>query len=242
MATELPIEYMSRVAGADFTTGQYTLVNVNASGKVVAAGLGANALGVITNSPAVNQTAQIMVLGECLVYYGNNVNAGQNLQSDASAHAIPQTGTGAVVAMALESGAAGELHTVLLSCKSSLGSNNLHEISIPVKLANLASGGYILNAYKPGYAGVIKQITYVAGTPATTAAKLATLQPEITGVATTGGAVALTTVGCGTEGALVNGSAITALNTFGATDTISIQASAVTAFDEGDGVILLQLG
>jgi hypothetical protein len=77
--------------------------------------------------------------------------------------------------------------------------------------------------------------------PATTGAKAATFTPAIGGSATTGGALALTSANCTPVGAGVNGSAITAANTFTATDEITVAASLVTAFVEGQGVIYLTL-
>jgi hypothetical protein len=119
MATELPIEYMSRVAGADFTHDQYTYVTVDASGHVIPATLGANAIGVIVNTPGIGQTAQVMILGECMVYYGASVTAGQSVECDATGRAITAT-AGFVLGIALESGGVGELHTVLLSARGLL--------------------------------------------------------------------------------------------------------------------------
>ncbi len=77
-------------------------------------------------------------------------------------------------------------------------------------------------------------VGFRVGTPATTAAKLATLTTQINGVALTGGVIALTSANCTPSGALVAGSAITAKN-LGANTTLEIAVSAVTAFVEGDG-------
>ena len=44
---------------------------------------------------------------------------------------------------------------------------------------------------------------------------------------------------CAVNGAVINGTAVTAGNVFGATDSISIEASGVTAFAEGEGVLLI---
>jgi hypothetical protein len=71
---------------------------------------------------------------------------------------------------------------------------------------------------------------------------LASLNLEINAVNLTGGVISLTSANCTPLGAVIAGTAITANNTFGATDTISVEASSVTAFVEGEGVLLLTLG
>lgn len=74
-------------------------------------------------------------------------------------------------------------------------------------------------------------------TPATTAAKLASLQARINGVACTGGLVALTSANATPTNTLVAGSTITALNTGTAGQTVEALVSSVTAFVEGDGQV-----
>jgi hypothetical protein len=73
--------------------------------------------------------------------------------------------------------------------------------------------------------------------PATspTRPSLATLTVGISGVAVTGGVMALTTANQNTIGGTVAASAITALNLGAAGSTLEVTASAVTAFVEGDG-------
>ncbi len=119
-------------------------------------------------------------------------------------------------------------------------------LSIPVTLAEIAAGN-LVQPFVPGFEGHILAAQFVVTTPATTAAKAATLQPQITpsgGAAanTTGGAIGLTTANCGALGDVVAGSAITGANAFGAKDSIGVVASGVTAFAEGAGVLLLTLG
>lgn len=99
----------------------------------------------------------------------------------------------------------------------------------------------ILTSWVPGYKFKILALDFFVDKPATTAAKLATVSPKITGVAVTGGAVALTSANCTPAGVKVAGSAVTALNTGSATDSISLTGSAVTAFVEGNGWFVLSL-
>lgn len=94
----------------------------------------------------------------------------------------------------------------------------------------------------PGFAGRIKSIQFMVTTAVTTGAKLASLTPKIATVAVTGGVLALTSANCTPIGAEVDGAAITALNAFTAVQQISVDVSAVTAFVEGAGQIVVVLG
>ena len=95
--------------------------------------------------------------------------------------------------------------------------------------------------FTPGFAGTITGISFSVTDPVTTGAKLGTFTPAIAAVSTTGGAVALTSANCTPVGAAVAGSAITAANTFTAAQEVTIVASAVTAFIEGQGVFYVTL-
>ncbi len=113
-------------------------------------------------------------------------------------------------------------------------------VSIPVTLSKLANGA-VMGRFTPGFTGSIERFSFSVTDPATTAAKAATVTPKIAGVATTGGALALTSANCTPIGAKVDASAITAANAFGPTDEITLEASSVTAFVEGAGVFYLAL-
>lgn len=114
-------------------------------------------------------------------------------------------------------------------------------VSIPVDLASIVGAGDVVTTYTPGFAGRIEKIEFIVTKPATTEAKAATLNAEIGTTNLTGGAVALTSANCTPLGARVAGSAVTAANYFGPTDTISIESASVTAFAEGQGVLLLTI-
>ena len=117
---------------------------------------------------------------------------------------------------------------------------NVQIVTIPVVLSK-HSNGSIAARFTPGYAGRIKKISSFVTDPVLTAAKLATFTAAIATVATTGGALALTSANATPVGAKVDGSALTAGMDFGATDEITIAASAVTAFVEGQVTIVLTL-
>jgi hypothetical protein len=113
-------------------------------------------------------------------------------------------------------------------------------ISIPVTLASIATGA--IAKFTPGFAGRIKSLTYVPSVPSSTAAKAATITPEIASTPLTGGVLALTTANTNTLATNVAGTAVTALNTFTAAQEIELVASAVTTFVEGSGSIQIVLG
>jgi hypothetical protein len=112
--------------------------------------------------------------------------------------------------------------------------------SIPIVLSKHANGS-IAARFTPGFAGRIKKLSAYVIDPVTTGAKLGTFTPAIGGVATTGGALALTSANCTPVGAKVDGSAVTAGYDFADTDEITLVASAVTAFVEGQVVAELYL-
>lgn len=77
--------------------------------------------------------------------------------------------------------------------------------------------------------------------PVTTGAKAATLTAQINGVSTTGGVISATSAGQTPTNTRQDGTTITALNTGTADQVVSVLASAVTAFSEGDGYIEFDL-
>ena len=100
--------------------------------------------------------------------------------------------------------------------------------------------GYVRH-FRPGVDGVIEDFCFITNVPATTAAKLATFNLEINATNVTGGLIALTTVAANTMGKVAQGTDITALNTIKRSDALSIEASAVTAFAEGQGTFFVRI-
>lgn len=114
-------------------------------------------------------------------------------------------------------------------------------VAIPVSLASIAGAGDVLTTYTPGFRFKVLSMDFAVEVVASTPGKAATLNAEIGTTNLTGGAIALTTANCTPLGAIIAGSAITANNVGGATDTLSIEAASVTAFGEGSGYILLRI-
>lgn len=108
-------------------------------------------------------------------------------------------------------------------------------------LAEIAASGDLLTNYVPGYAFKILSVDARVLKPATTAAKLASLNLEIGTTDLTGGVVALTSANATPAGVAVAGTAITAGNVGTASDSFSIEASGVTAFVEGSIQLLVEI-
>jgi len=117
----------------------------------------------------------------------------------------------------------------------------IHTIAINLPLVGITGNVDVITAYTPGYRFKILSVSFAVTKVVTTAAKAATLNLEIGTTDLTGGVIALTSANCTPLGALVAGTAITANNVGTSSDTISLEASSVTAFAEGDGTLLIRI-
>lgn len=241
MSYEIPTEKLTLIAGADLSAKKYYAVKINSDGHIVLAGSGENAVGILQDKPASGYAGAVMTLGVTLAMYGGDVTAGQNLTPDAAGKLVTAGVSDAVIAVALESGADTDIKSVLLITRTSSGANTNSVVAIPIKLSKVADGDVLTN-WTPGFGGTIVKVAFAVTDPVTTADKGAALNLEINAVNVTGGGITLTSANCTPLGAVINGAAITGNNTFGAADTISVEASATTAFIEGEGVLLITLG
>lgn len=161
---------------------------------------------------------------------------------------VADGGTGATTA----SGARTNLNGADISAVASITDNStgsagstiaagtdVQTIPIFVNLAQITATT-IFN-YTPGFRFKILAISFSAEIAVTTAAKAATITPAVNGSGITGGALALTSANCTPKGTNIAGSTVTAGNTGTAAQTLSLVASAVTAFSEGTGWILLRV-
>jgi hypothetical protein len=242
MAVELPLLPWTLTAGEDLTGAQFRFVTLDtvADETVYQAGAGEPAVGVLQNNPDITEDCNVMTLGVSKVLVGTTVTAGEAVSSDANGKARPATGSDSILGYTLHAANAGEYASILLAARGGQGAVSSGSIvSIPVQLSTIAAT--TVNAFTPGFAGTITAVQFVNTVAATTAAKAATLGLKIGSTAVTGGAVALTSANQTPLGNVVAGSAVTALNTFTSTDTISVVGSGITAFVEGAGVLLISL-
>lgn len=146
-----------------------------------------------------------------------------------------QTALGALTGSTLTDNSTG---TASATIAAGVGINT---VAINLPLVGITGNVDVVTNYTPGYAFKILSVDFVVTKVVSTGGKAATLNLEIGTTNVTGGAVALTSANCTPLGALIAGSAVTANNTGTASDTISVEASSVTAFAEGDGSLLIRL-
>ena len=122
------------------------------------------------------------------------------------------------------------------------GVGNSLVASPTLTLVNIANSDVVW-AFVPGFAGTIENTQFCVGVvPASTGGKDIDLTPHIGATPTTGGVITLVTADIDAKGDKVAGTAITAANAFGATDTISVKCTEATAaFAEGSGCVMLEL-
>ncbi len=88
-AYEQNLQCHSIPANADLSTKQHLFVNVNSSGKLVVAGDGGQAIGVLQDKPnAADQQGTVGISGVSMVIAGGTVTAGGIVASDASGRAV----------------------------------------------------------------------------------------------------------------------------------------------------------
>jgi hypothetical protein len=229
------------VAAADYSsTGQYRAVRFNGTANQVAtvATAGARADGVLQNAPSSAGVADVAYHGVILAEYGGTVDEGDLLTCDSSGRLVKSTGKADfLVAVAREAGVVGDVRGVLWS---PMGAVPCVALSFQVDLASVSDAD-VVTTLTPGFAGEIVDMDFVVNVPVTTGSRATTLNAEIGTTDLTGGAIALTSANCTPMGAVIAATAITAANTFTATDTISIEASSTTAFAEGSGTLIVWL-
>ena len=243
MAHEVPILQTTLKSTGDLSAKQFSLVKLDTANNesvVVCSANSDRVVGVVTNKPTAGQPATVMCYGITKVQAGGTITRGDPLMSDASGHAVTATGTNPSFALALSSSASGQLFDALILAGTNGTVYHYSVLSFQVDLASI-TGSQNVFTYTPGFAGTIVSCSFVVNVPVTTGAKAATLTPGVAGTPTTGGATALTSANCTPMGNEVKGSAITALNTFTAVQTITVASTAVTAFVEGTGTFLMTI-
>lgn len=113
---------------------------------------------------------------------------------------------------------------------------------LPVTLASLVvGGGTIIGPIALGYAGRIASLAYIAAVTGTGAGATFACNLKIGSTALTGGVCTITLANTGYGATPVLGTAVTALNTFLATDTLTLVNAAGTVFTAGSGFFIVGL-
>lgn len=118
--------------------------------------------------------------------------------------------------------------------------NQVMLIQLPVKLLRVSNGD-VATELRPGVYGSIEYAEFLTTDPVTTAGKAATLNLEIDTTDVTGGVIALTSAAATPLGKVIPGSAITGNNKLTPASKLSLEASGVTAFAEGEGVVFVRI-
>ncbi len=163
------------------------------------------------------------------------------IRADGTAGPDPLSGARTIFALPLEAGAATEMIECVLFRPAVIAAGaGVSLVSFPITLADLSNADVVTN-FTPGFAFAILGVEFVQASPVTTAADAATINLEIGATDVTGGVLTLTSALCTPLGKVLAGTAITAANIGTAASTISVEASAVTAFAEGSGSVVVRL-
>lgn len=225
-------------ATADLSGSQFYAVVRSGAGWALPTVQGQKVTGILQDAPESGVVANVQVGDTCPAIFGGTVATGDALTTSSAGKLIAASVGEYVIGRAIVGGSSNEIGTVLITHEGPLPGMIL---SYQVNLANLANGDVLTN-FTPGIKGKILKFSAAVNTVVTTGSKAATLNLEIGTTNVTGGSLALTSANCTPLGAVVDATAITAANTFGATDTISIEASSVTAFSEGSVNLLIVIG
>lgn len=193
---------------------------------------------------AAGQQLEVHGLGaQCLLEIGGTVTHGDLLRPDSNGKGVSVDGTEAtdvyIAAQALENGISGDkirVRVILLKQE-----RQQYTLALPIDLASITGAGDVLTNMTIGHSFKLISVDFFVTKPVTTAAKAATLNLEINTTNVTGGEVALTSANCTPLGVKVAGSAITAANTGNSSATLSVEAASVTAFVEGEGVLMIRI-
>jgi hypothetical protein len=222
-------------AAAVFTTSQYRAIKVDANGRGALCAAGESAIGLLQNTPsAIDEGAAIDFSGVTKAILGGAVTAGDVLTSDANAALVAGTSITNNFAVAIESGVAGDIISVIMQSSIDVP-QGATAIAIPIPAMAGIANGDLVTEMLPGFAGRVLAMEFVCTTAVTTAAKATTLNVEIGTTNATGSLVISGTYAVGATERV----ALTALNTFDEHQKISIEAASTTTFIEGAGVLLL---
>lgn len=114
-------------------------------------------------------------------------------------------------------------------------------LTIPLPPLSTLTAADVITEIRPGIAGTIEHVEFVATIAATTAAKAATLNLEIDTTDVAGSAIALTSANVTPKGKAIVAAGITGDNVLTRESKFSVEASAVTAFVEGEGFLIVYI-
>lgn len=239
MKTGIPVLDYTLEAAADLSAKQYFGVKLNSSAEAALCTVaGEPVIGVLLNAPnAQGKGAAVRLEGLAPVKLGGTVSDGDDLAINASGKFVLAVGGDHVVGKAMTDGVTDD---VILCHLRHSGEKGITVLSFPVDLVEVTAADVVTDFPLP-WAGKIIGFDFVVNKPVTTADDAASFNLEIETTDVTGGVIALTSANSTPLGKVISSTAITALNTFAKGDTLSIEASSVTAFAEGTGSFQVKL-
>lgn len=242
----MAIENLNFVAGhfaaaADYSaTGQYRGMVASTSANhtaVLASVAGQQIIGVLRNEPESGEACEIVIEGIAKVILGGTVVRGDRLSVNSAGAFVAAGGAGAIAGVALESGASGNIISMLIEKKPL----SFVQLAFPVALAAIPAGDVVTSYPLPG-AGRITGFRYVPSVVTTTTGDGMNLNLEIGTTNLTGGVLGLTSANTNTLGVVVDATAITAGNTYAPGALLSIEgATGAGAFAEGSGSLIVDV-
>lgn len=234
-AFQKPVQHYSLAAGADLRTKQYFAVKLDSTPDVnLCSTAGEAALGILQNEPNTGEEASVMVSGITKVSCGGTVAVNDKVTTDANGEIVKAVGGQHYIGKMLQAGVDGDVKAMLIQP----GYLDVMYLDHYVSLAGITDAD-VLTDWTPGFAGVIEAIEFIVDVPVTTGSKTTAVHAEVGATATTGGVVTVTSAAATPLGAVIAGTAITAANTFAATDTLSLVAASTTQHAEGSGTFRL---
>ena len=117
LATEQNIYDLSLQAAADYytTSKQYYIMKVDSNGRACLAGAAnAASIGVLQNKPKIYEAAEIRKVGISKVVCGDAITIGDKVTGNSAHKAVTATATQRFIGIALETGAAGRVISILM--------------------------------------------------------------------------------------------------------------------------------
>ena len=115
MSYDLNNYNVSLLAAADLSGAQYKCVSLDSSGRIIQSTATSLTIGVLQTKPTNGQFGSVAFMGVSKMALGGTVTAGARMHSNASGLGVAATTAGnAVIGIALEGGASGDVIPVLL--------------------------------------------------------------------------------------------------------------------------------
>lgn len=229
------------LAGEDLSSSQYFCVKVVADGDVdLCDTLGEKISGIQQGAAESAQSVSFRAVGISKLKLGGTVDEGDVIVTDTAGKGVARTLRSQFgFADALIAGVSDDIIPVIIHNRGYEASQP--PLLVPINLAQITGAGDVLTDIVMPFAGKITAVDAYVKIVVTTASDLATLAIDIGATGVTGGAVALTSANCTPLGVKVAGTAVTALNTFAAGAVISVVATSVTAFAEGEVLLAITI-